>query len=149
MTDGGRQRPSRNRMGIEMRNVLIVCCIALSLFLVWSCSGQADQSWQAQWIGLDDASAVNTWTCFRKQFELTESPAAAVARIACDSKYWLWINGELVVFEGQLKRGPTPRDTYYDAVDLAPHLKKGTNTIAVLVWPIFYSWAHDLGRFVT
>ena len=28
----------------------------------------------------------------------------ALAKIACDSKYWMWINGELAVFEGQLKR---------------------------------------------
>jgi alpha-L-rhamnosidase len=55
-------------------------------------------------------------------------------RIACDSKYWLWVNGRLAVFEGQLKRGPTPSDTYYDEVDLAPHLRAGSNTLVVLVW---------------
>ena len=47
-----------------------------------------------------------------------------MARIACDSKYWLWINGDLVVFEGQLKRGPTPSDTYFDEIDLSQKLKK-------------------------
>lgn len=44
------------------------------------------------------------------------------------------MNGELAVFEGQLKRGPTPLDTYYDRVDLSAWLKKGKNTIAILVW---------------
>ncbi len=58
----------------------------------------------------------------------------AVARIAADSKYWLWINGKIVVWEGGLKRGPTPRDTYCDEVDLAPHLQVGENVIAVLLW---------------
>ena len=76
----------------------------------------------------------NIWTCYRKVVKLKSTPKTAVARIAVDSKYWLWINGEMVVFEGQLKRGPTPDDTYYDSVDLTKHLKKGDNTIAVLVW---------------
>ncbi|VGO13612.1 hypothetical protein PDESU_02169 [Pontiella desulfatans] len=76
----------------------------------------------------------NQWSCFRNVVALDEAPRKAMARIAVDSKYWLWINGEQVVFEGQLKRGPTPDDTYYDEVDLAPYLKKGDNTIALLVW---------------
>jgi hypothetical protein len=46
----------------------------------------------------------------------------------------MWINGELAVFEGQLKRGPSPTDTYYDAVDIAPYLKTGDNDISILVW---------------
>lgn len=56
-----------------------------------------------------------------------------MANIAADSKYWLWVNGEMVVFEGQLKRDMITK-TYYDPIDLAPYLQKGTNTIAVLVW---------------
>lgn len=51
-----------------------------------------------------------------------------------DTKYWLWVNGDLVVFEGGLKRGPTPDDTYYDRVDLAPYLHRGENRIALLLW---------------
>lgn len=46
----------------------------------------------------------------------------------------MWINGRLVVFEGGLKRGPSPYDTYYDPVEIAPYLQNGENTIAVLVW---------------
>ncbi len=80
------------------------------------------------------AKAVNQWSCYRKVLHLDEAPKQAEARIAVDSKYWLWINGELVVFEGQLKRGPTPDDTYFDRVDLTTHLRQGENTIAVLVW---------------
>jgi len=78
--------------------------------------------------------AVNQWSCYRKVVHLDKAPKQAEARIAVDSKYWLWINGELAVFEGQLKRGPTPEDTYFDRVDLTPHLRRGDNTIAVLVW---------------
>jgi len=77
---------------------------------------------------------VNQWTCYRRVVHLEKAPRRAGARIAADSKYWLWINGELVVFEGQLKRGPTPDDTYYDRVELTGRFRKGENTIAVLLW---------------
>ena len=97
-------------------------------------------AWQASWIGVTPQNGqqgnreVNQWICYRKNINLTQTVAGARAKIAADSKYWLWINGKLVVFEGQLKRGPNPQDTYYDVVDLKPHLKQGENTIAVLLW---------------
>lgn len=71
---------------------------------------------------------------FRKVINIGKQPKTAVAKIAVDSKYWLWINGEMAVFEGGLKRGPNRQDTYCDEVDLAKYLRKGRNTIAVLVW---------------
>ncbi|WP_170063995.1 alpha-L-rhamnosidase-related protein [Jejuia pallidilutea] len=93
-------------------------------------------NWKAKWISCDVAEdTVNTWINFRKEVYITTLPEMpTVARIAVDSKYWLWINGDMVVFEGGLKRGPTPDDTYYDKIDISAHLKKGKNTIAILVW---------------
>ena len=76
----------------------------------------------------------NTWQIFRKKIVLDKKPAEAQARVAADSKYWLWINGELAVFEGCLKRGPSPGDHYCDIVDISKYLKKGENSIAVLTW---------------
>jgi hypothetical protein len=58
----------------------------------------------------------------------------AVLRIAADSKYWLYINGEPVVREGGLKRGPVPNGTYYEEVDVSSFVRPGENTIAVLLW---------------
>lgn len=103
------------------------------VYLFFTLSLVAENDWHASWIGVD-TNTVNQWTCFRKVFTLDEAPQKAEARIAVDSKYWLWINGEQVVFEGQLKRGPSPQDTYYDKMDLSPHLEVGENTIALLVW---------------
>jgi len=80
------------------------------------------------------AAQTNLWTCYRKTFSLKEKPTSAIARIAVDSKYWLWINGKLAVYEGGLKRGPSPDDTYFDRVDLTPFLQQGENTIAALAW---------------
>ena len=78
--------------------------------------------------------APNKWIAFRKDFNLKSIPGSVPARIAVDSKYWLWINGEMVVFEGQLKRGPNPSDSYFDEVDIAPYLKRGENKLALLLW---------------
>ena len=76
----------------------------------------------------------NTWLIYRKDVKLDAVPTEMFADIAADTKYWLWINGEPVVFEGGLKRGPAPNSIYFDRVDIAPYLKAGDNTIAVLVW---------------
>lgn len=91
---------------------------------------------QAKWIttSSQEADKPNSWTAFRKDITLNKVPSAAITQIAADTKYWLWINGEMAVFEGGLKRGPNPNDTYYDEIDLSPYLKKGTNKIALLLW---------------
>lgn len=108
----------------------------LFLFLAgYSLLAQADTAWKAHWINTERCqSTPNTWLTYRKTVQITDPPRSLVARIAADSKYWLWINGRMVVFEGGLKRGPSPYDTYYDRVEIAPYLTAGTNTIAVLVW---------------
>jgi hypothetical protein len=112
----------------------LLLIISLSFLSCGSQSEFNDTPWQAQWIGTENASQQNSWIAFRKSIDLQEIPESGVARIACDSKYWLWVNDELVVFEGQLKRGPTPEDTYYDLVDFSDHLTAGENSVALLVW---------------
>lgn len=88
----------------------------------------------AKWIWKKDENRENTWISFVKDFEFVNSPKRIVARIAVDSKYWLYINGELVVFEGGLKRGPSPNSTYYDEIELTNFFRAGVNRIGVLVW---------------
>ena len=115
--------------------------------LLWACTPQTDQEADqqtiseltngfadsAQWIGLPrEQHRANLWTAYRKQFKLPAQPQSAIVRIAVDSKYWLWINGEMVVYEGGLKRGPNPLDTYYDEVDISTWLQPGQNTLAIL-----------------
>lgn len=96
---------------------------------------KAQDQWIAKWITEPNCkNESNSWYCFRKDFVLEKLPENAVAKIAIDSKYWLWVNGEMVVFEGGLKRGPSPKDTYYDEVDISAYLVKGSNNISVLGW---------------
>jgi alpha-L-rhamnosidase len=111
--------------------LIFFCCISTGFAQLNVTSISKD--WKAAWISsAGNTNKANNWTAFRKIIDLKLVPVTVVARIAVDSKYWLWINGRLVVFEGGLKRGPNPQDTYYDEVDIAPYLKKGKNTIAVL-----------------
>lgn len=112
-----------------------VCCL-----LVVSYAGRAscDQPWKAKWISPSsvdtDTERLNSWHCFYSPFQLQQAPSEFPLRIACDSKYWLWVNGKLAVREGGLKRGPSPTGTYYDTVDVAAYTKAGVNHIGVLVW---------------
>jgi alpha-L-rhamnosidase len=109
--------------------------------------------WKAQWIWQEEDGPANAWVAFRKTVNLHSVPEKITANISADSKYWLWINGEMVVFEGSVARGSSPAkpwnrkpeiwtlpaetkpsNTWYEEVDLSGHLKPGENTIAVLAW---------------
>lgn len=113
-----------------MRKLLIIYSILF--FPLFGFAFSTDH--QGEWIWQQADGPANTWMAFRKEINLNQQPKSAIAEIAVDSKYWLWINGEMVVFEGGLKRGPNRQDTYYDEVDLSKYLKKGKNSIAALVW---------------
>ncbi len=89
----------------------------------------------AKQIWITGENDFNTWMCFRKEFDYHPGEERQVmAEIAVDSKYWLYLNGKLVVRDGGLKRGPSRNGTYYDEVDVREHLTSGKNTLAILVW---------------
>ncbi|AJR04518.1 glycoside hydrolase [Siansivirga zeaxanthinifaciens CC-SAMT-1] len=100
----------------------------------------------AQWIWQKEDGPSNTWMSFRKTIKINQIPETVEANISVDSKFWLWINGKMVLFEGGLSRGPsqagawnrkeqiTPANSWYETVNIQPYLKKGENTIAILVW---------------
>lgn len=77
-----------------------------------------------------EPAAPGTWWCFRNTVTLDEQPRSLELRLAADTKYWLWVNGELQVSEGGLKRGPNPSDTYCDVITSLPALRMGENTVA-------------------
>ena len=91
--------------------------------------------WKAEWIWDEESvDEENIWMCFSKKVSLNKVPEKLIADISADSKYWLYINGENVVFEGSVKRGQDKNSGYYDSIDIAPYLKKGENAICALVW---------------
>ncbi len=88
----------------------------------------------AKWIWKNGETDENTWMCFVKKFDLGRRPSRAEVKIAADSKYWLYVNGKLAVFEGGVKRGPSRSGIYYDEPDIKEYFREGENTVAVLVW---------------
>lgn len=131
---------------IMMRNVLKNAVYGWMVMLI-SLSSQAVE-WEANWIWEKERfTEPNTWVAFRTNVTLDDLPANTKAYISADTKYWLWINGELVVFEGSFTGGPSPvkasprvdyfpiaSNKYYDEVDISDYLQEGKNTIAALVW---------------
>ena len=129
-----------NKIKMKKHFLIRIATLACVLLIFHVAIGQNNTSistvnWKGQWMtAIEQQNETNNWTAYNKSFKVEQVPDLALAKIACDSKYWMWINGELAVFEGQLKRGPTPTDTYYDEVDIAPYLKKGDNDVSILVW---------------
>ena len=108
--------------------------IALSLVLacllpVWAAAeNEAPDAPQllpeAQWIWSGDTEN-NVWVDFITTFTLEQVPEEAPAEIGAENKYYLYVNGQQVVYDGGLKRGPNPTDGWFDTVDIAPYLVAG------------------------
>ncbi|MFB9275684.1 family 78 glycoside hydrolase catalytic domain [Cohnella cellulosilytica] len=92
---------------------------------------QEQRKWRAEWIGDGgEGGARNEWRCYRREFELPEAAAAAEIAITADARYVLFVNGTLC------GRGPVrswPAEQSYNTHSVGHLLRKGTNTIAVLV----------------
>lgn len=130
------------------------------MILVASSSYANPVNWTGEWIWTETNGIPNTWVALRKDVSLDEIGDKAIAYVAADTKYWLWVNGELVVFEGGYTGGPSPvkssprvdyfpiaSNKYYDAVDIRPYLRRGKNTIAVLAW--YYGSNGDKGTHIS
>ena len=122
-------------LSVVLLSTMMTGMLPLSSFAA-DTADKNDYDWKGQWIWTNDAlpskEVEGQWVNLRKTFTLDEIPEVAEARISVDSRYWMWINGELAVYEGQLKSGPDKHSWYYDRIDLTPYLVKGENTIAVL-----------------
>lgn len=88
---------------------------------------------KARQIWIEGENTINTWMCLVKDFEYETSAENAIIKVAADSKYRLYVNGQEVLFEGGIKRGPSKHETYYDLVDISSFLHSGTNRVAFLV----------------
>ncbi len=88
---------------------------------------------KAKWIWGKDNKTADQKLVIRRKFDLDTVPETAEALISCDTKFWMWINGELAVFEGGVFR-ESVAGGYAEKVDIAPYLKKGENIISFLVW---------------
>ena len=88
----------------------------------------------AKWIWPDLDFSENRRANFFFSVTLDTVPEQAILHIGCETKYWLFVNGVLTVFDGGLFRESLPGCGYYDSVDIAKHLRPGKNEIAIHVW---------------
>ncbi len=116
-----------------LRRCYLTVILLLSISAFAYCKGNIDQKLQESmiWTNLSDANT-GKGICvgFRRQFDLAENPKHAQIHIFADSRYLLWVNGEYV------ERGPCrfdPKGPQYDSIDIVKFVKKGNNTVAILV----------------
>lgn len=128
--------------------------ILIALILTGLCAGKVIAAgpaapggrvyWKAAWIWSEEkTSGTHDFVHFRKQFDLESVPATAPLHISAEREYALWINGEFV------GRGPTisePSFKRFDTYDVAARLRRGRNTLAVLVYHTTKTLAWSGGR---
>ncbi len=135
------------KRNLKLMVKLLTIIVGISTIFSAVAASSQPPKWQAGWISGKDAIIPNSWMSYRHQVDLSAQDEPTLAYISADTKYWLWINGEMVVFEGSYTGGPSPvvkgprfdnvpvaSNRYYDTVDISRYLKSGTNTIAALVW---------------
>jgi len=88
----------------------------------------------AKWIWPTDKFEKNQRASFLFTTECKERPKEAILYIGCETKYWLFVNDRLVVFDGGLFRESARGCGYYDKIDIAEHLRPGKNEIKIRVW---------------
>ena len=90
------------------------------------------ESWSAGWIAVPESTPKGYGIYyFRKDVELAAKPAKFVVYVTGDTRYKLYVNGQLASL------GPARSDSKhwnYETVDLAPYLKAGKNVFAAQVW---------------
>lgn len=107
-----------------------------AILSVFFCSTALVSFASAKWITAnhDSVNNPNTWIMFEKNVDIDAVLESIFLEIGADTKYWLWVNDSLVVFEGGLKRGPAPGSSYFDPVDMSGKLRVGKNNIRMLLW---------------
>ncbi len=82
------------------------------------------------WYGSYGFDDVNVYMMARREFNLKKVPDIAEIKVTADSRYKLYVNGNYVCY------GPArgyPESYPFDRVNIAHHLKRGKNVLAVLV----------------
>ena len=111
---------------------LLVALVGAALLLVSRASPAAPDAGADGWVTHPDAGR-NTPVVlrFRRVLELERVPAAMRVTVTADNRFVLFVNG------ARIASGPstgTLARWRYSTVDLAPHLRRGSNVIAATVW---------------
>jgi hypothetical protein len=85
--------------------------------------------WHGKWVWAN-TNPKDSYFAFRKSFTLDSKPSKGLISISADSKFTLYVNGTMVVVDGNTKRGESVYDSYYQVYDISEYLLKGTNLLA-------------------
>jgi alpha-L-rhamnosidase len=99
------------------------------------------ERWSARWIahehhanpGAPDYRSPQVFGVyhFRRTFELGSKPRRFIVHVTADQRYQLYVNGTRIAW------GPARADLKnwrYESVDIAAHLRAGSNVLAAVVW---------------
>ncbi len=79
----------------------------------------------------DQENAPDLYLCFRKKFYLNKTASPAIAQIAAETDFVLYVNQTRV----PVTQFPDFEwEKTFSELDLSPYLREGENTVAVLVW---------------
>jgi hypothetical protein len=109
---------------ISLLLVALLCSIASPAFAVSNADG---------WITAPDAAPDTKPIVlhFRRVFSLAARPSRFIVRVTADNRFILYVNGKRIAF------GPSTGDVDHwrvETINLAPHLRRGRNVVAALVW---------------
>ncbi|KAH7093518.1 hypothetical protein FB567DRAFT_462224 [Paraphoma chrysanthemicola] len=95
---------------------------------------QAHWIWVPDWIDSSSYNTAGRLVNFIRTFNLDAIPTRAIIHCSADTRYKLLINGKRVVI-GPVRS--SPGIWYYDSLDIAEHLKIGSNEVRFLVLRYF------------
>ena len=91
--------------------------------------------WNPTWVETVSDPCAGRLVHFRKELWIEKAPEhPELIEVTADTRYKLYINGSLVAF------GPVRGDQqtwFYDTIDIQPHLKQGSNRLAICVLRFF------------
>lgn len=119
------------------KNIILILIPFLVAFILlnnqgffWKMSTPRRVNWKAYWIRKSGAvERKNFYYLARKKFKLPFLPTEANLFISCQSRCYLYINGQLVQKIGLYSNPPYQ---YFDYLQVTKHLKKKKNVIAIL-----------------
>ncbi|WP_020529106.1 alpha-L-rhamnosidase C-terminal domain-containing protein [Flexithrix dorotheae] len=113
-----------------MKKIYFLSILYFSTLNIYAQKVDLTQVWPAQWITTNGPQKEYAVHYFRKAFELDAIPEQLIVHTSGDTRYQLFVNGEMVTW------GPLTGDLrhwYYESTDIAPYLKEGKNIIAASV----------------
>ena len=114
------------------RIILYTFCLLASITGFAQIEGKSPRWWDASWISVPGA-VPNSYGVyyFRKTINLENVPETFPISVSGDTRYKLYVNGEIVSI------GPARSDVThwrYETVDISDNLKTGDNVVAAVVW---------------